>query len=134
MNNSECKIQMLDLFFSKYSFAQERRDDNKEYNSSFTINYAINNDDDSKIKVIIDTSVTNNTGSISLELQTVGMFKIDKMDLEQNIYEHLVKVNTVAIIFPFIRSQISLLTTQPGMTPIMLPPMNLNALIDSQEN
>ena len=31
---------------------------------------------------------------------------------------------TVAIMFPFIRSQITLLTTQPGMTPIVLPPIN----------
>ena len=51
-----------------------------------------------------------------------------------DVYEHLVKVNTVAIIFPFIRSQISLLTMQPGLAPIMLPPMNLNALIDVDEN
>jgi preprotein translocase subunit SecB len=26
--------------------------------------------------------------------------------------------------FPFIRSQVTLLTTQPGMTPIVLPPIN----------
>ena len=94
----------------------------------------MNNEDDSKIKVTTDTSVTNKTGNIALELQTVGIFKIDKTDLDENVYEHLIKVNTVAIIFPFIRSQVSLLTTQPGITPIMIPPINLNALIDSEEN
>ena len=35
--------------------------------------------------------------------------------------------------FPYIRSQISLLTTQPGLHPVMLPPMNINALLDSTE-
>ena len=40
----------------------------------------------------------------------------------------------ISIIFPFIRSQVSLLTTQPGITPIMIPPINLNSLIDSEEN
>lgn len=135
MSNKECKIQMVDLFFSKYSFTHERKDKkNEEYNTSFSINYAMNNEDDSKIKVTIDTSVTNKTGNIALELQTVGIFKIDKTDLDENVYEHLIKVNTVAIIFPFIRSQVSLLTTQPGITPIMIPPINLNVLIDSEEN
>ena len=38
--------------------------------------------------------------------------------------ENIVKTNTVAIMFPFIRSQVTLLTTQPGMTPIVLPPIN----------
>lgn len=39
---------------------------------------------------------------------------------EQNIVNN----NTVAIMFPFIRSQVSLLTTQPGMIPIVLPAIN----------
>lgn len=38
--------------------------------------------------------------------------------------EAIVSKNTVAIMFPFIRSQVSLLTTQPGMMPIVLPPIN----------
>lgn len=134
MDHSECKIQMLDLYFSKYNFTQNRTANNEEYNSSFTINYATNNDDNTKIKVTIDTLVTNHTKSITLDLQTVGVFKVDRTDLDKSVYEHLVKVNTVAIIFPFIRSQISLLTTQPGMTPVMLPPINLNALIETKED
>ena len=135
MNNIECKIQMLDLYFSKYSFSQERNKKiEEEYSTSFNINYAENNDDDSKIKVTIDTSVSDKGGELALELQAVGIFNIEKENTEKSIYEHLVQVNTVAIMFPFIRSQISLLTTQPGIKPIMLPPINLNALIDSNNN
>ena len=135
MNNTECKIQMLDLYFSKYSFSQERNKKiDEEYSTSFNINYAENNDDDSKIKVTIDTSVSDKGGELALELQAVGIFNIEKENTEKSIYEHLVQVNTVAIMFPFIRSQISLLTTQPGIKPIMLPPINLNALIDSNNN
>ena len=36
----------------------------------------------------------------------------------------IINNNTVAIMFPFLRSQVSLLTTQPGMYPIVLPPIN----------
>lgn len=38
--------------------------------------------------------------------------------------ESIIKANTVAIMFLFIRSQVTLLTTQPGMTPIVLPAIN----------
>ena len=134
MNNTECKIQMLDLYFSRCFFEQERGKNSDEYQTTFNINYAVNNEDDSKIKVTIDTSIINQTGNIKLEIQTVGIFRIDKEDMEEKMYEHLIKVNTVAIIFPYIRSQVSLLTTQPGIKPVMLPPMNLNALIDSKED
>ena len=132
MNNTECKLQMLDLYFSEYSFKNSHEDEDVNYNSSFTIKYAINSDDESKIKVTIDTNITNSTKTVELNLQTIGIFKIDKEGIEEKIYDTLMKRNTVAIIFPFIRSQISLLTTQPGMTPIVIPPVNINALIEEQ--
>ena len=48
------------------------------------------------------------------------MFESDFCERESDI----IKKNTVAIMFPFVRSQISLLTTQPDMVPIVLPPIN----------
>ncbi len=44
--------------------------------------------------------------------------------------DKIIKYNTVAIMFPFIRSQVSLLTTQPGMSPILLPPIDTSKLVD----
>lgn len=134
MRNNECKIQMLDLYFSKYSFEQIRGDGNSEYNTSFKIEYAVNSMDETKVKVCIDTVASNENKSLNINLQTIGIFQVDKANLDKSTYERLVKANTVAIIFPFIRSQISLMTTQPGIVPIMLQPININALIDSEED
>lgn len=44
----------------------------------------------------------------------------------------LLEKNTIAIMFPYIRSYISSITTQPGMTPIVLPAINIVALINDQ--
>ena len=132
MDNNECKLQMIDLYFSKYEFKQERGKESQEYNTSFQIEYAINSEDETKVKVTIDTMVANEPNSIVLNLQTVGIFKIDKVNTDETTYDHLIKANTVAIIFPFIRSQISLLTSQPGLMPVMLPPININALVENQ--
>ena len=41
--------------------------------------------------------------------------------------------NTIAILFPYVRSYISIITTQPGMTPIVLPAMNIVAMINDQK-
>ena len=123
---------MIDLYFSKYEFKQERGKESQEYNTSFQIEYAINSEDETKIKVTIDTMVENEAKSMVLNLQTVGIFKIDKASTDDTTYDHLIKANTVAIIFPFIRSQISLLTSQPGLMPVMLPPININALVENQ--
>lgn len=42
---------------------------------------------------------------------------------------NLIEKNTIAIIFPYIRSHISSITSQPGMMPIVLPPMNIAAML-----
>lgn len=42
---------------------------------------------------------------------------------------NLIKKNTIAIIFPYVRSHISSITSQPGMMPIVLPPMNIAAML-----
>ena len=134
MATKACKVQMNELYFSKNDFIQTREDTNSDYSTSFHINYAVSKNDPSKFKITILTSVKNETDSVHINLETVGIFTVDNNEMSENISEQLIKVNTVAIMFPFIRSQISLLTTQPGLTPVMLPPININALMDSDEN
>lgn len=131
MAQMECKLRMLDLYFSKFDFIQERGHSSTEYNSSFQIEYSVSNKDSSKIRVTIDTLVSSKEEGLSLNLRTVGLFEVEKTDIEKDVYEQLIRANTVAIMFPYIRSQVSLLTTQPGIQPIMIPPMNINALLES---
>ena len=130
MPTAECKLQLHDLYFSKFDFSLSREDRNVEYNTSFKIEYAVGKSDDSKVKVTIDTNITNKTNTLKLNLQTVALFSIEKGEMDNTLYEQLMKQNTVAIVFPFIRSQVSLLTTQPGIQPILIPPINVAALIE----
>lgn len=135
MGNADCKLQMNQLYFSKFDFAYDGKEEDTDYRTSFQIEYAVNRKDASKFRITIDTSVKNKSESIVLNLQTVGVFTIvnDGDDTNNDIDEHLIKVNTVAIMLPFIRSQISLLTAQPGLKPVLLPPININALMEPQK-
>ena len=45
----------------------------------------------------------------------------------------LVERNAVAIVFPYLRSYISTITTQPDMAPIVLPPMNIMAMLSDEK-
>lgn len=133
MENKDCTLQMNELYFSKFDFVQNREDTNTDYEVSFHIQYAENKKDPSNFRVAISTSIKNKTGSLHFNLETIGIFTIDNTAIDKDTSDYLLKVNTVAIMFPFIRSQVSLLTTQPGLSPIMLPPMNVSALIDSSK-
>ena len=133
MERRDCMLQMDELYFSSFDFEQSREDSNTEYDVSFHIEYAKNKKDSAKFRVMIRTAVENKTGSVRIRLDTVGIFTIENFELDRDLNERILKANTVAIMFPYIRSQISLLTTQPGLNPVMLPPMNINALLDSTE-
>ncbi len=48
-------------------------------------------------------------------------------DIDIDISKNINK-NTIAIMFPFIRSQVTLLTSQPNMCPVILPTINTSNL------
>lgn len=47
--------------------------------------------------------------------------------------ENRVLPNAIAIMFPYLRSQISIMTAQPNMCPIILPAMNINKFINKEK-
>jgi len=42
----------------------------------------------------------------------------------------LINKNAVAILMPYVRSQLSLITAQPGMECIVMPPINVSAMME----
>lgn len=55
-----------------------------------------------------------------------GYFQISEAVEDSDI---LIQQNAIAIVFPYIRSQISLLTAQPEVDPVILPPMNIAQMV-----
>lgn len=61
-----------------------------------------------------------------------GIFSCPCAEEAQRV--ELLERNTTAILFPYLRSQVSLVTAQPDLTPIVLPAMNINAFFDKKED
>lgn len=101
-------------------------------NLSHKINYYNTIDNLLLEKVEIITKVEDSDKNISIELTCVGIFELIDNDekLEKDMINDVLQKNTVAIMYPFIRSQVSLLSTQPGMQPIMIPPIDVNILVE----
>lgn len=79
-------------------------------------------------KVSITTEIKSEPESLHLIVSAEALFSIDgDVDIHGN---PLIQHNAVAIMFPFIRSEITLLTSQPGMSPIVIPALNINKLLD----
>ena len=72
--------------------------------------------------VIVRVKIDKEEKDLEVSVLAKATFTINNLDAE--LAEEIIKSNTVAILFPFIRSQVSLLTTQPGLSPVVLPPIN----------
>ena len=123
---------MKSLFFPSYSFDLKNPRNYSEVNYSFGVDYFVNDNNEYKVEVKVDISDSSNTLKISL--LACGVFSVEENMVDGNMKDVLIRRNTVAIMFPYIRSQITLLTTQPGMNAIIMPPINVNALLDDLES
>ncbi|WP_299235483.1 protein-export chaperone SecB [uncultured Bacteroides sp.] len=65
----------------------------------------------------------------NIEIQISGIFELTN---ESILGQKLITNNAIAILFPYLRSQLTLLTSQPGFEPVILPIMNINTLLNSE--
>lgn len=62
-----------------------------------------------------------------LELCLCGCFEALNIDVKRML------PNAIAIMFPYLRAQVSLVTSQPNIPTITLKPINVNALLSKQD-
>ena len=115
-------LQMKNFCFSKVSFVRDKVIKNGELNADIKKN--IISIGDHEYNVILTTTIEKDDMNIELVAEAQFLYESEDYSREESI----ININTVAIMFPFIRSQVTLLTSQPGMVPIILPPINTQKL------
>ena len=93
------------------------------------VNHEIKNntEDDEEYIVILETYVSDDNNNLSVHVKSRAKFRTNQENID------LVEKNAIAIMFPYIRSYVSTLTTQPGISPIVLPVMNIVSLLNNKQ-
>lgn len=78
-------------------------------------------------EITLNTIVSDENENIYVSVKGKAVFRTQQNNMD------ILEKNTIAIMFPYIRSYISIITTQPGMAPIVLPAMNIIAMINDQK-
>lgn len=120
MNINEIKsdLQMKKFYFSNCSFSRDSVVEDGEF--SINLNKNISSIGNHEYRVSLITLVEKDDMRLELTAQADFLYEADDYSREETI----INANTVAIMFPFVRSQVTLLTSQPGMAPIVLPTIN----------
>ena len=101
-----------------HSFSREIQCDQESKEYTVTLGIEIGTAKDSKMP-------------FELTLEISGHFSIDANDLANS--DILIKQNTVAILFPYLRALITNITSNANVSPIFLPTLNIAKLFEDNE-
>ena len=100
-----------------------RLDINQQDNNEAAIRLGIN---------LGDESLSNY--AIYVKVEIYGLFRLETTEhISEEQRESFFKINGVAILFPYLRSLVSDLTSKGSMFPVILPTMNITAMIAELE-
>ena len=131
MNRFNSSLTLQKIVFDKIEF--ERRGFKNEKELKFSLGIQIGNSDQGIYKVTLvlkGEKEAEYTFLISLS----GFFGVDNVDaLDDKKLENLINKNAVAILMPYLRSEVTLLTAQPDTDSVVLPPFNINKLLSDEK-
>ncbi len=116
---------MKNLYFEKISFERDENIPN-ELRTNFNTDIKT---DGNEVKVKLFCSVRTDA-KVYIDITLVGIFENNEAD--EKLREDINTINTVAIMFPYLRTEMSLVTAQPNFPTIDLPIVNIAELINKK--
>lgn len=124
-------VKMERIYFTKLSC--ERSGDILEEESlsvSFKRRYKFS-ENETRVRAYLNCGIkADKDGLLDVNVEICGEFICEDDDAQRR--KTLLTKNTLSILFPYLRSQLSLLTTQPDMSPVIIPPMNIESFFESK--
>lgn len=126
-DNIKSALKLDNLFFDEISFS--RIGFQNENKPKLSMEISIGEDINSKHYRTTLKFTLNKEDEYIVNVTAVGIFEfIGNVDEETK--KDLIQKNSVSIMMPYVRSEISLITAQPGVETVVLPPFNINNMIN----
>ena len=116
------KIVIDHLEFNRFNFRNKDEDNTTNFEFSAEINKS---EESNTYHVSLKVTATK-TEEYEAIVKISGFFEIEDSDPNA---ETFINENAIAILFPYVRSELTLLTSQPDTIPIILPVMNIIELL-----
>ena len=134
MKDINSKLEMLDMHFSKIEcvWIKEQNDvGNVKLNARYAIDTNVADDNPYEVEKVLSVFISDEKEHLSIEIKLNGRFKLECKDgeMDETTAQHLLNINTITIMMPYLRSEVSLVTAQPGLMPVMLPIVDVTKLI-----
>ncbi len=132
-DNIHSVLKLKNLVFDKIEFKRTGFQNDKELELKIQSN--ISQRQDAEIYKITLIMNGNKPDEYSFEISLTGFFTIeDDPNITQELKKDLVSKNAIAILMPYLRSEVSLLTAQPGVECVVLPAFNINKMLEKPDS
>ena len=130
MKNFNSILTLQDLVFDKIEFDRKGFKNTEEIKFELQIQIGVGDDNTYRGTLVLKGE---KKGEYSIVISLSGFFKIEKQseadEPDDKTVQHLINKNAVAIMMPYLRSELTLLTAQPNTDSVVLPPFNINAML-----
>lgn len=131
MESIESVLKLEKLVFDKIEFNRKGFQNDNEIEFSFEIQIGHGKDDIRKVTIVLRGEKEQ---EYDLLISLTGFFSISNDgSLQDSQVEEILNSNTVAILMPYLRSELSILTAQPEMDCVVLPPFNINRMLTQSD-
>ena len=120
------KYEVIEIYFKKN---EEYKMEENEMETDLKIRPFVNiidNDMNILLDVNIFENAQENNKPFEIHIKLKGYFRTEGCNPNE------LKANAIAILYPYIRAIISTYTANANITPLILPAINVNKLIESQ--
>ena len=132
MEEIKSVLNMEKLVFDKISF--ERKGFKNQNQIKYAVETRIAQHQEKEIYRVTLVLKGDKEEEYDFEISLTGFFTFsDGAEVDEQMKKTLINNNTVAIMMPYMRSQVSLLTAQPDMDCVVLPAFNINKIVNNDE-
>lgn len=130
MSNFNSSLILQRLVFDKIEFDRKGFKNTNELNFELQVQISINEDSVHRVTLVLRGEKED---EYTVEIRLSGFFRIDIQDeVDDKMFQYLMSKNAVAILMPYLRSELTLLTAQPDTDSVVLPPFNINKMMESK--
>ena len=133
LKKSESVLIAKKIFIENMNFQRREVLNGTLHMSRSSIGKNIEEINNNEYKCSLALKMSDEDETAGLEIVVSGIFEFN-IEMKNEQKQIIITKNTMAILFPYLRAQVTMMTSQPDMEPVVLPAININALLQNLEN
>ncbi len=126
-NPKEAVLKLKRVYFSDISYKFEAKE-KTNFKYTFSFQKEMREISQNEYYICLVCNAEDKKNKVELHIKIVGEFECELDD--EKFKEILLNQNAISILFPYLRSQIYMVTAQPSTPPVNLPAINILSLFE----